>query len=416
MCASAGRHITDMTALQLLAWILLAIGLQSLFAVAVIIWWRKPRGAMRATPVASLRTSAAAWDGLREFRVIARTYEDPAQTQCSFALAPVDGAPLPPFKPGQFRTFSLAVDGPDAPARVIRCDSLSDTPDPARYRITVKRALPPPGKPDAPAGIVSGWLHDQAQLGTRLDVRAPSGQFFFVADPDAPPVFIAGGIGITPMLSMLKSALADQPGRAAHLFYGVRNGQDHAFKADLRQLADAHSGLTLHTLYADPTQQDVQGGDYDLPGFISLDLLKQTLPHGRHAFYICGPDPMMKSLIPALLGWGVAEADIHRESFGPQTAAPTPAAFPVAGPALAIGFRRSGRTMDWVGRDANLLDFAERHSIPVDAGCRGGSCGTCETRLISGRVHYAAQPEFDVTSGNCLLCVATPATALELDA
>lgn len=406
----------EMTALQLLAYIAAAIGLQSLLAVAILIWRRNSPQAVRATPLVSSRTSEAAWEGLRAFRVIARTYEDLALTQCSFALAPVDKAPLPPFKPGQFLTFSLAVDGSEVPARVIRCYSLSDTPDPAQYRITVKRALPPPSKPDAPAGIASGWLHDHAQTGTLLDVRAPSGQFFFVADPDAPPVFIAGGIGITPILSMLKSAVADQPGRAAHLFYGVRNSQDHAFKADLRLLADAHSGLALHVLYADPAPHDVQGQDYDLPGFINLDLLKQTLPHGRHAFYICGPDPMMKALIPALLGWGVADSDIHRESFGPQTAAPRPVASPVVGPALAIGFRRSGRTLDWAGRDANLLDFAERHSIAVEAGCRGGSCGTCETRLISGRVHYAAKPEFDITPGHCLLCVGTPATALELDA
>lgn len=405
-----------MTALQLLAYIAAAIGLQSLLAVAIIIWRRNPPEAVRVTPVVSSRRSEAAWDGLRAFRVIGRTYEDLAYTQCSFTLSSVDKAPLPPFKPGQFLTFSLAVDGSETPARVIRCYSLSDTPDPDHYRITVKRALAPPCKPDAPHGIASGWLHDKAQTGTLLDVRAPSGQFFFVADSDAPPVFIAGGIGITPMLSMLKAALADQPGRAAHLFYGVRNSQDHAFKTDLRQLADAHSGLALHVLYADPTPQDVQEQDFDLPGFITLDLLKQTLPHGRHAFYICGPDPMMKALIPALLGWGVADADIHRESFGPQTAAPIPAASPVAGPTLAIGFRRSGRTLDWAGRDANLLDFAERHSIPVDAGCRGGSCGTCETRLISGRVQYAAKPEFDITPGHCLLCVATPETALELNA
>jgi ferredoxin len=125
---------------------------------------------------------------------------------------------------------------------------------------------------------------------------------------------------------------------------------------------------------------------------------------------------MMKALIPALLGWGVADDDIHRESFGPQTAAPRPAVGPDAGPTLAIRFRRSGRTLDWAGRDANLLDFAERNSIAVDAGCRGGSCGTCETRLISGRVQYAAKPEFDISPGHCMLCVATPTATLELDA
>ena len=76
-------------------------------------------------------------------------------------------------------------------------------------------------------------------------------------------------------------------------------------------------------LYSDPATEDVQGQGYDLAGFISLDLLKQTLPHGRHAFYLCGPDPMMKALIPALEAWGVDDADIHRESFGPQTADPS---------------------------------------------------------------------------------------------
>jgi ferredoxin len=86
------------------------------------------------------------------------------------------------------------------------------------------------------------------------------------------------------------------------------------------------------------------------------------------------------------------------------------------GPALAIGFRRSGRTLDWLGQDTNLLDFAERQLIPVDAGCRSGSCGTCETRLISGRVNYATKPDHVIAPGHCLLCVAVPATALELDA
>ena len=231
----------------------------------------------------------------------------------------------------------------------------------------------------------------------------------------APPVFIAGGIGITPILSMLKAALAEQPDRVAHLFYGVRNGQDHAFKAVLSQLATAHPGFDLHVLYSDPATEDVQGQDYDLAGFISLDLLKQTLPHGRHAFYLCGPDPMMKALIPALEAWGVDDADIHREFFGPQTAAPKQVK-PASGPVLAIGFHRSGRTLDWTGQDATLLDFAERHSVMIESGCRSGICGTCETRLISGAVRYAAEPDFDIAPGYCLLCVGTPATALELDA
>ena len=89
---------------------------------------------------------------------------------------------------------------------------------------------------------------------------------------------------------------------------------------------------------------------------------------------------------------------------------------PASGPVLAIGFHRSGRTLDWTGQDATLLDFAERHSVMIESGCRSGICGTCETRLISGAVRYAAEPDFDIAPGYCLLCVGTPATALELDA
>lgn len=403
-----------MTALQLLGYIGAATALQLLLGVAIAVWRSKHRVPVGTTG-ARATVRDIAWEGSRDFRVTRRAFEDPAQTQCSFVLAPVDGVPLPSFKPGQFLTFSLPVAGPDAPGRVVRCYSISDTPDPEHYRITVKRAVAPPGKPDLPAGVASGWLHEQAQTGTILQVRAPSGQFVFAPDPNAPPVFIAGGIGITPMLTMLKAALMQQPDQVAHLFYGVRNGQDHAFKAVLSQLAEVHPGFHLHIIYSDPAADDVLAQDYEHTGFINLDLLKQTLPHGRHAFYVCGPDPMMKALIPALLDWGVDEADIHRESFGAQTAAPKPVT-EATGPVLAIGFRRSGRTLDWTGQDANLLDFAERHTVLIESGCRSGSCGTCETRLISGSVSYATKPDFDTAAGHCLPCVCTPATALELDA
>lgn len=405
-----------MTPLELFGLIGAAIGLQILLAMAVAIQRRNRTSAARNVLDLSEGAKDAAWVGLRDFRVAARTSEDQANTQCSFTLVPCDTLPLLHFKPGQFLTLSLAVDGPEPWGRTVRCYSISDTPHSDHYRITVKRALAPPTKPALPAGIASGWLHDQAQTGTVLQIRAPSGQFVFARDARAPPVFIAGGIGITPILTMLKSALGQDRDGAAHLFYGVRDGRDHAFRAELAQLVLDHPGLERHVLYAEPTADDVRGADYDDKGFISLDLLKATLPHGRHAFYICGPDRMMKALIPALRSWGVDDADIHRESFGPQTAAPKLLLSSLPGPALAIGFRRSGRTIDWTGQDANLLDFAERQSITVDAGCRSGNCGTCETRLLSGQVHYAARPDFDVSPGHCLLCVATPETALELDA
>jgi ferredoxin len=129
---------------------------------------------------------------------------------------------------------------------------------------------------------------------------------------------------------------------------------------------------------------------------------------------------MMDSLVPALRAWGVADDDIHFESFGPASvrsmAGTSPGAVLGGTAQLEIAFRRSGRTLRWDGQDANLLDFAERHGVAIEAGCRAGSCGSCETKLVSGLVHYAQKPDHDIAAGSCLLCVGIPASALLLDA
>jgi ferredoxin len=81
-----------------------------------------------------------------------------------------------------------------------------------------------------------------------------------------------------------------------------------------------------------------------------------------------------------------------------------------------VRFLRSGRTLAWTAQDGSLLEFAERHGMAPDSGCRSGSCGSCETRLVSGTVHYANPPDHDIAPGHCLLCVGTPASALVLEA
>jgi ferredoxin len=83
---------------------------------------------------------------------------------------------------------------------------------------------------------------------------------------------------------------------------------------------------------------------------------------------------------------------------------------------VEVTFRRSGRTLVWDGRDASLLDFAERHGVAVESGCRSGSCGSCETKLVTGAVRYAQRPDHDLAPGSCLLCVGTPGSALVIEA
>jgi ferredoxin-NADP reductase len=380
------------------------------------------RAAPMSPDIAAGARQSAAWSGLREFKVQRRTFEDPTHTQCSFYLAPVDGTPLPEFKPGQFLTFSIAVPvaGRDAPQAVTRCYSLSDAPVSDAYRITVKRVPAPSGQTDIPAGLSSNYFHDHMQEGGTVTVRAPSGHFYLDAQSQTPVVLIAGGIGITPMMSMLRWCTQHQPQRLVHLFYGLRNSSEHAFKQVLQDIAAQTPNLRLHIVYSRPMPTDVAPLDYQHQGHVDIALLKETLPHGAHQFYICGPSAMLESLVPALAQWGVAEADIHFEAFGPASVRlPQSASEPALlaeEQALQIQFKRSGRTLAWTGRDASLLDFAERHGIAIESGCRSGSCGSCVTAVASGTVHYDAAPDYDLSGNECLMCVGKPRSALVLEA
>ncbi len=410
----------DVTALQLLSSIAAALLLQVLVLASLAAWrWRRRERARLALPVMEQAADQGAWPGWRRFRVVGRDYEDAQQTQCSFVLAPDDAAALPVFRPGQYLTLALHVP-PDAqtPGRsVTRCYSLSELPRPDTYRITVKRAVAPASQPEAPPGLASGHLHDRVREGDMLLAKAPAGRFCLDTEDQAPAVLIAGGIGITPMLSMLLWCLAEQPDRTVHLYYALRHGGEHAFKTKLVGLAAAHPTLRLNVVYSQPRTTDVLGRDYQHGGYIDVALLRQTLPLGRHQFYVCGPPPMMASLLPGLLAWGVPAADIHHEAFGPASGRAAMGSEPIApSVSFAVQFRRSGRTLVWDGRDASLLDFAERHGVEVVSGCRTGSCGSCETAVGSGTVRYATPPDTAVDAGHCLLCVGVPSSALVLDA
>ncbi len=413
-----------MTASTLLLYISLFLGSQVLLGLAFTLL-RKRASAPTAGPEVSVQQpqrSSAAWSGLRAFRVARRTYEDAAQTQCSFYLEPVDGLALPDFKPGQFLTFSLQLPAaPGTVARTItRCYSLSDSPAPDRYRVTIKRVVAPAEPAGVPDGASSSFFHDHVHTGITLQVRAPSGHFYLDTEGLTPVVLIAGGIGITPMMSMLRWCAQHQPQRVVHLYYGVRNSAEQAYKAVLEDMAVKLPQLRLHVVYSKPLATDREGADYQHPGRVDLPLLKQTLPHGVHQFYICGPTAMMESLVPGLEAWGIASTDIHFEAFGPASVRSPKGAAKVqgddAGLPVSVHFQRSGRTLNWTGKEGNLLDFAEAHGIQVESGCRSGSCGSCLSTLVSGAVDYDNPPDFDLAPGQCLLCVGKPREALALDA
>jgi uncharacterized protein len=408
------------TAQLLLAYICAALLFQLAVGICVALW-RRQHFAPIPSPHTASRESSGAWPGWREFRVVRREFEDSAHTQCSFYLEPADGVPLPPFVPGQFLTFALTiVDAKGAKRTLTRCYSLSDRPEPARYRITVKRVTAPVERPQLAPGACSNHFHDAVRMGDLVKVKAPAGRFVVDSDTTLPVVLIAGGVGITPLMSMLQAGLAAEPHRQVHLYYGVRHGGEHAFRAALDELARLHSNFHLNVVYSRPRPEDARDRAFHHAGHVDVDLLRRTLPIGRHGFYLCGPPPMMASLIPGLEEWGVLPGDVHYEQFGPASVRSTLSlskdSVPSGPPSVEVKFRKSGRTLVWDGSDASLLDFAERHDVSIESGCRAGSCGSCETKILAGTVSYAHEPDHQPARGYCLLCVGTPERALELEA
>ena len=366
--------------------------------------------------------ATAAWSGLRSFRVERKVVEDAAQSTCSIYLVPQDGLPLAPFRPGQFLTFHLALPGASGTGEsTIRCYSLSDAPGPSGYRVSIKRVLPPTGS-QLPAGRASNFFHDRIEVGSLLQVRAPAGHFCLDRS-DAPVVLIGAGIGITPLLSMLKSCLTEQPGRELWLFYGVRNSSELVLKSDLQALAAAAPNFQLMICFSAPLPQDQIGRDYRHCGRVDVDLLRRQLPLKPYHFYICGPTAMLETLVPALEDWGVPDGRIHYEAFGPasiprrNSTLPAAAAKPHEDEAVGVvvSFARSGKQVPGPAAGSTLLDLAEAHGVTVSSGCRAGGCGSCQTSILAGEVAYRQTPDFDPEPGTCLLCVCTPKSNLTLE-
>ncbi|MBI4576089.1 MAG: 2Fe-2S iron-sulfur cluster binding domain-containing protein [Planctomycetes bacterium] len=367
------------------------------------------------------------WNGFRKFRVIRKEKE--TADVCSFYLAPHDGKPLPPFHPGQYLTFRLGVAGQARP--VVRCYSLSDAPCPDHYRVSIKRLPPPRDAPEAAPGLASSHFHDRVDVDDILDVQAPAGSFYLDLQGRTPVVLVAGGIGVTPLLSMLEALRASGSRRETWFFYGVRNGTEHVQREALERAARERDDVHLHVCYSEPRALDVKGRDYHHPERVSVGLFRRLLPSSNYEFYVCGPPPMMTSLTEALAGWGVSPERVHFEAFGPATVqkmgkggrtrrhlrtrpqGPEPAPQAIH---PKVTFARSARTCEWKGEAASLLDLAEAEGIAMDSGCRAGNCGTCLTAVLSGEVSYVQEPGTTPEAGSCLACVCVPRGDLSLDA
>jgi len=253
------------------------------------------------------------WNGYRPFKVVRKVPESDIIT--SFYLAPADGGQLPSFKAGQYIT--VKVDHPTTPTSP-RNYSLSDRPGLSHYRISVKRE--PSLAPGAPAGLISNYLHDEIKEGDVLHLGPPCGEFTLPADRAAarPVVLVSGGVGLTPVVSMLKELAHHDDKTPIYFVHGTRNRRTHALAGEVRNLAAECPNVCIHVRYSEPDADDVAAGHCDSTGLIDLALLQQLLPNPDAEFYFCGPKPFMAGIYEALQRWGVPESQIRFEFFGPK--------------------------------------------------------------------------------------------------
>lgn len=251
------------------------------------------------------------WRDFRDFVVVKKEKESAVVT--SFYLKPKDGGPLPPFQPGQYISVKMTV--PGETHTHIRQYSLSDSPGKEYYRISVKRE---DGGEEKPAGIVSCYLHSHVQEGDILQISAPAGDFILDTEADTHVVLLSGGVGLTPLVSMLQTLAQRQPKRPVTFIHAARNSLTHAMKEQVTQLARRHENVRSYVLYSEPTEEDRKLGGFDKEGHVDLPLLQSLLPDNRADFYFCGPVPFMKTVYRALQEWGVPHERIHYEFFGPM--------------------------------------------------------------------------------------------------
>lgn len=362
-----------------------------------------------AVPAASLRSSKR-WSG--QMKVIQIVRETP--TVQTFRLADPGSDRLPfDFLPGQFLQVEVTPQ-PEKTAR--RSYTIASSPTQRAYvELTVKREE---------QGAVSRYLHDTLAVGDLLKVTGPFGEFTFTGTDAESIVLIAGGVGITPMMSVLRY-LTDiaWPGQIFFL-YGARSTEEFVFRDELERLERRFANL--HVMAA---MQRSAGTVWLGPeGPITQDILRSAVPDiAKRRVHLCGPPGMMAAMREQLAALGVPEAQLHTEAFGPASLPTDAAEIEVKeAPALAAAKRTGSKptvapttvTFSISGISAPLpanetvLEAAEEAGVEIPYACRVGECGVCVTKLLSGEVTMDVEtglaPE-DRQKGYILACQAKSA-------
>lgn len=249
------------------------------------------------------------WKGWRKFVISKKVHE--SDEIISFHLSPVDKGALPTFTPGQFVSVRCFV--PEIQLCQPRQYSLSDTPHGGYFQISVKRES---AVGQRPAGQVSNVLHESLPEGSEVDVSMPFGDFVLDVNATTPVVLISGGVGLTPMMSMLKTIVDRGQSRRVVFIHAARNGRVHAMKDILSKVTSENPQVSRAIFYEEVSEGHTQGTDYDFTGRIELGKIKDMAILPDADYYICGPMPFMAVQSQALENLGVERKRIRMEVFG----------------------------------------------------------------------------------------------------
>lgn len=419
----------------------IALGLLLVYRLVRYDWPRLAESWRRGTPAlaeqlvgnAQGTTPAVAsvtrpWSG--KLRVAEKIME--TSDVMTFRLVNPAGGPLPfIYRPGQYLNVALPIDG----QQVRRSYTISSNPRvPGFCDLTIKRE---------PQGRASRYMHEQVQVGDELDIIAPAGRFVFTGEEAAGIVMIAGGVGITPLMSKIRYLTDSGWQGPIDLIYGARTQQDIIFHRELMDLAQRHSNLRLTLALSRETSPDWTG----CRGRISQDLLAQIPDLHSRRVHFCGPTEMDATIRALLRELQVPEANVHSESFtSPATqqssdAAPVGALLSTSNAPVdalvasmttgadaatlagameggTIRFTRSGKSVV-AAAQTTVLEAAQASGVSIEYDCCAGVCGTCIVKLVSGSVKMdseAALSRSDREGGLILACQAHCLGDIEIEA
>ncbi|KAA8995632.1 molybdopterin-dependent oxidoreductase [Affinibrenneria salicis] len=346
------------------------------------------------------------WPDFRDFYVSEMVAE--ANGVHRVHLRPLDNSLLPGFDAGQHITIRVTLRSGMVVSRAYSLVGIASERPVEQYAICVRNSQADDvDEPLQPS--VSHHINRHLAPGDRVGVQAPGGNFTIPCQAGRPLVFHAGGIGITPFMTVLETAALAQSKTRMLLIYGNRNSAAHVFRLRLKQLKAQLPGLEIIDVYSRPLPSDQPGVDFNYQGYVDCSMIPEAFTTGRPLHYMCGAESMMSAMTSQLIASGVPKADIFKEAFKSSVNISA-----VAAGEFDVNFARSNKTIRWTSQCGVLLDFATANGITLASGCRVGQCESCAVNVLDGRVlHLQGNPDEDNV---CLTCQAIPGSDITLDA